>query len=145
VKARFFYIFWTIFGLSILCLLYGFFIEPRRLVLREVEVESPSYKGDPLKIAFLADIHIGGAPITSDYVQRLVGRVNAHSPDLILLGGDYINGHLPRSEHAKAFNSEIETALKHLGSLSAKQGVFAVIGNHDNWYDITFKFWIIPL
>jgi len=135
MKARFFYVFWTLVGLSILCLLYGFLIEPRRLVLREVEVESSVYKGEPLKIAFIADIHIGGAPITPDYVQGLVERVNAHSPDLILLGGDYINGHLPRSEHAKEFNLEIETALKYLGDLSAKQGVFAVIGNHDNWYD----------
>jgi len=134
MKARFFYVFWTLVGLSILCLLYGFLIEPRRLVLREVEVESSVYKGEPLKIAFIADIHIGGAPITPDYVQGLVERVNAHSPDLILLGGDYINGHLPRSEHAKEFNLEIETALKYLGDLSAKQGVFAVIGNHDNWY-----------
>jgi predicted MPP superfamily phosphohydrolase len=135
MKARFFYVFWILIGLSILCLLYGFFIEPRRLILREVKIESESYQGEPIKIVFISDIHIGGGPITTDYVDRLVRRINAVSPDIVLIGGDYIDGHLPRPERSRDFNDSIETSLKTLQGLSARQGIYSVTGNHDNWYD----------
>lgn len=135
MKARFFYVFWTLLGLAALCLLYGIVIEPRRLVLRHVTIESASYKGQPLEIAFLSDIHIGGTPITPNHVAKIVARVNAQAPDIVLLGGDYIDGHLRRSDHSPEFNEEIEKGLEALGKLTAKQGVFAVLGNHDNWYD----------
>ncbi len=135
MKARFFYIFKWAVAAALLCLFYGFMIEPRRLVLREVVVDSPRYTGGPQRIVFLSDIHIGGAPITAKRVERIVEEVNAQSPDIILLGGDYVDGHDRRETHNAAFNQEIEAGLKALGGLTAKQGVYAVIGNHDNWYD----------
>lgn len=135
MKARFFYVICSLVLLATACLIYGFYIEPRRLVLRTVDIESASYKGTPLKIAFVSDIHIGGAPIFSEKVNQIVESVNAQSPDIIMLGGDYINGHTERRHHTAAFNTEIEKGLLELKNLTAKYGVYSVIGNHDRWYD----------
>ncbi|RKQ71014.1 hypothetical protein DES40_0322 [Litorimonas taeanensis] len=135
MKARFFYVICSLVLLATACLIYGFYIEPRRLVLRTVDIESASYKGTPLKIAFVSDIHIGGAPIFSEKVNHIVESVNAQSPDIIMLGGDYINGHTERRHHTSAFNSEIEKGLLELENLTSKYGVYSVIGNHDRWYD----------
>jgi hypothetical protein len=66
-------------------------------------------------------------------VRRLVARANALEPDLILLLGDYVGDNSPgaplRDEAA------VLEGLAALGHLRARLGVFAVIGNHDNWWD----------
>jgi predicted MPP superfamily phosphohydrolase len=135
MRARFFNVFFAACAIAALCLLYGFFIEPRRLIIRDITIETPLYEGDPIRIALLSDLHIGGAPITPKRVQRIVEKANAQAPDIIFLAGDYINGHEERSAHSEVFNKDIEEGIKSLGGLEAKRGVFAVIGNHDNWYD----------
>lgn len=88
----------TLIALAILCLLYGFFIEPRLLKIRHVTLASQNYEGPALRIALLSDIHIGGRHVPAGRVETIVARVNALSPDIILIPGDFINGHKPRSK-----------------------------------------------
>jgi hypothetical protein len=77
-----------------------------------------------LTAAFLTDIHHG--PYTSiDYVQRIVRTTLSLNADLILLGGDY--AHSGRRFLAPCFEV--------LGKLKAPLGVYAILGNHDHWYD----------
>jgi len=113
---------------------YGFAVEPAMLKTRHVSIASPDYAGAPLKIALLSDIHIGGRHVPAERVKTIVKRVNAQSPDLILIAGDYISGHLSRRENSAAFNAEIDEGLNALSSLAAPQGVYSAIGNHDVWY-----------
>jgi predicted MPP superfamily phosphohydrolase len=47
----------------------------------------------------------------------------AHAPDLIILGGDYVTNRDRRY---------IQPAAEALAGLSAPQGVFAILGNHDD-------------
>ena len=124
--------------LAILCLLYGFFIEPRLLKIRHVTLTSQHYHRPALRIALLSDIHIGGHHMPAARVETIVASVNALSPDIILIPGDFINGHKPRSKHKAAFNTEIDKGLSALAGLEAPLGVFASIGNHDVWYDAAF-------
>ncbi|OON98085.1 MAG: hypothetical protein ATN32_04915 [Candidatus Epulonipiscium fishelsonii] len=71
------------------------------------------------KIAFLADIHYGGA-IGEKNLSKIVRDVNAWEPDLVILGGDYI----ARKKH-------IYPCFKQLAKLRAAKGVYGVLGNHD--------------
>jgi predicted MPP superfamily phosphohydrolase len=119
-------------GLGLLLILYGFFIEPGRLVVnhRTVPLQKCTQELFGLTIALLADIHIGSPHWDLAALDELVERTNAESPELILLAGDYqINGvkggtHVP-----------IEPIAAGLGKLRARLGVVAVLGNHDWWND----------
>lgn len=116
------------------CLIYGFFIEPKRLVLRTIEIESSHWTGAPLRIGLASDIHIGGRGIDTARVEKIVQALNTTSPDVILLAGDFINGHLGKSQRSVVANADIAEGLAALGALQAPLGTHAVIGNHDYLY-----------
>jgi predicted MPP superfamily phosphohydrolase len=104
-------------------LLYGSFIEPRLLTVRRHEVGPETAKGR-LKIAFLSDIHVGPYKGRA-WLSRVVRKVNALKPDLILLGGDFL------------YDRSSDVAdLVPLGDLGAPLGVFAINGNHDGYFGV---------
>lgn len=125
-------------ALASLCLVYGFLIEPKLLVDRYITIKSPNFIGKPLKIALVADIHVGGFHVSASRVEDIVQEVNDLKADIIFMPGDFINGHQKRINHSAAFNAEVEKGLSALAGLKAKHGVFATIGNHDVWYDADF-------
>ena len=73
-----------------------------------------------VRIAFLTDLH-RGVFISQEYVQKSVSMALALKPDLILLGGDYV-------DHDAQL---IVPVMDVLGQLRAPLGVFAVQGNRD--------------
>lgn len=79
-----------------------------------------SFKG--FKIVFLTDIH-HGPYFSLDRVRAVVDTVNKLKPDVVLLGGDYVN----KDE------KYIEPCFQELKNLQAKYGVYGVLGNHDHW------------
>jgi hypothetical protein len=86
------------------------------------------WPGSDLKIAFFSDLHAGAPHIDRAYVENLIARIAAESPDLILIGGDLvINGIVGGSP------IPIAEVASLLGRLKAPLGVFAVLGNHDWW------------
>lgn len=81
-----------------------------------------------LHIAVIADLHAGAPYIDAAKVAKIVRLTNAEHPDLILLAGDYgVNRVVGRHEIA------IEKIVALLKPLQARLGVYALIGNHDNW------------
>jgi predicted MPP superfamily phosphohydrolase len=77
---------------------------------------------DGYRIAFLTDTHV--APIIRPpFYCEAVAQVTRFDPDLVLLGGDFVS-----------FNRHIalmaEVLLK---DLRGRDGVYAVLGNHDYW------------
>src|SRR5690349_12323653 len=65
--------------------IYAYFVEPRQLVVREVEIVSEDWRGAPLRIAALSDTHVGGPHVNSARMLRIVRRVNTLRPDLVVL------------------------------------------------------------
>lgn len=118
--------------------IYGFFIEPDRLVVRE---ETIQIKGWPagasgLKIAVLSDLHVGSPYIDAAKVQLVVSKVNAAQPDLIVLLGDFVAADSDKKTSVRGGTIvEPEIIAENLKGLRAPLGVFAVLGNHDWWYD----------
>lgn len=114
---------------------YAWLIEPNRLVVREVEIASPAWQGAPLAIAAIADTHVGGPHVDAARIERIVRRVNALEPDLVVLLGDYAAGHAPEHARAGAERQAIEGGIASFALLNAPLGAVAVIGNHDVWYN----------
>jgi predicted MPP superfamily phosphohydrolase len=129
------------FGISILhlglasslfaVLVYGFFIEPARLLVHREELEIPNWPPAlaGLRVALLADLHVGSPHWGIRRIGELVAAVNAEHPDLILLAGDYRIHNIPFG----TFVPETQIA-KELRALRAPLGVLAVLGNHDGWH-----------
>jgi predicted MPP superfamily phosphohydrolase len=107
-------------------------IEPGRVVLRETPVPIARWPADlgPLRIAALADLHTGSPHITVAKLREIVASVNAAQPDLVVLLGDYVIHGVAGGRFV-----EIEQTAAALRDLRAPLGVFAVLGNHDWWYD----------
>lgn len=110
-------------GVGFALVAYGSFIEPRMIRVRRERVPLPAAK--KLRIAVISDLHVG--PYNgARFVQRIVAKVNALEPDLIVLPGDFI-------ENGKSLLSD----LAPLKFLRAPLGAYAVLGNHDTGHYIT--------
>jgi hypothetical protein len=75
-----------------------------------------------LRLGLLTDVHHSRWVSTED-VERAVTLLNAETPDLTVLAGDYVTWGDPLF---------VEPAAEGLSTLSAPHGVFAVLGNHDD-------------
>lgn len=114
--------------------LWAFVVEPSRLVVIEKTIGMKAWPSglNGLRIAAIADIHAGSPFIDEKKLRRLVELTNATRPDVIVLLGDYM---VRDSWHSSQLQPEkIAQALK---SLHASHGVYAVLGNHDWWYDVS--------
>lgn len=131
-------IFSAILIFCLLCVAYGYFIEPNRLVVRQVELKirgwNPAF--DNFKIAAISDIHGGSNGATAEQIRRVVEQTNAQNPDIIVLLGDYVSQvreNKPITE--RPLKMPIVEIADNLKGLQAKYGVYAVLGNHDGWYN----------
>ncbi len=101
---------------------YAVAVEPRTLRLRQFRVGVPELpvELEGLRVAFLSDFHVGGPGPCDDLTQQAIELVAQEQPELVLLGGDYVDhGHW--SEDAPAFNE-----------LKGFTHVIGVLGNHDH-------------
>ncbi len=116
--------------LSLLVLLLIFFAysftETYRLKTETTVFSDPDIPQSFLgkKIVFVSDIHLGPF-FSASSLKKIVAKVNALNPDLVILGGDYI-------QRDKKY---IEPCFIELKNLQAPLGVYAVLGNHDYWED----------
>ena len=118
---------WAVLLAAALLILWGFVVEPATLRFTEVPVTVPGWPATaPLRVALLADLHVGSPWNGTDRLETIVRRVNAAHPDLVLMLGDYVSrgvpgGHLVYPETIEAIVRDLEAPL----------GVYAVLGNHD--------------
>ncbi|WP_254437749.1 metallophosphoesterase [Ruegeria arenilitoris] len=111
--------------------LYGFFIEPAmRLRVRKWKLKRADWTAPPLRIAAIADLHAGEPFVTIKRIKQVVRRTNALDADLVLLLGDFTASH--RMVSKPVAMADITPVL---AGLTARHGVFAVLGNHDWWDD----------
>jgi predicted MPP superfamily phosphohydrolase len=115
---------------------YSYFIEPARLTVHSEDLKIPhwSAKLDGLKIVAISDIHGGSNYITEEKIRELVNLANEQNPDLIVLLGDYVS---QKSGMHGELKMPSETVAANLKGLQAKYGVYAIVGNHDWWFDET--------
>jgi uncharacterized protein len=105
-------------------------LEPSFLTVKSLTLTLPRWQHENLKIAVLSDFHIGSPWMTLEKLRTIVATTNAQQPDLTLLLGDYVMGKVPGGQFV-----EPELIAAELQHLRAKYGVFAILGNHEWWYD----------
>ncbi|KAA6382898.1 MAG: putative Ser/Thr phosphatase family protein, partial [Streblomastix strix] len=110
-------------------------------VLRDKYIELKNIKiKQPFRIVHISDVHIGSR--SQSFLEKVVNRVNELNGDIICITGDLIDSHAAvseqRSDVDKSQISDISQLqpqtypiLRSLEKLTAKLGVFFVIGNHD--------------
>ena len=79
-----------------------------------------------LRIGFLTDFH-RSETVSHELVDRAARMAMAEAPDLIVLGGDYVTWGDRRY---------VKPVAEALASLAAPNGVFAILGNHDDDRDM---------
>lgn len=114
---------------------WAFLIEPATLTVRHVTVESPRWTGRPLRIGIISDTHVAAPHTDVARVERLVARMNDAQPDIVLLLGDYVGGHRPQADRPPSENAEILAGVAAFSRLESPLGTWAVLGNHDSWFD----------
>lgn len=72
------------------------------------------------KVVFAADLHCGTF-FGQKRVESVVQKINSLNPDIIILGGDYI----------ESGPDYIKPCFGALGGLTARSGIYAVMGNRD--------------
>jgi len=112
------------------CGVYARFVAPWQLRVRTLDLAAgqpaaaiaSDAAGRPrLKVVFFSDLHLGRFK-RQGWAQRVVEAVNAQSPDLVLIGGDFVG---------KTGCCQVAELLMPLRHLRATHGVYAVLGNHD--------------
>lgn len=89
--------------------------------IRSVTIEIPDLPDslNGYRIVFVADIHFENR-FSSQRFETLIRTINEQCTDCIILGGDHTLG-----------TAQIAPFAQHVAALTAPDGVYAVIGNHD--------------
>jgi len=96
-----------------------------RLLIREISVELPRRAStlDKLSIVYASDFHLSS--ITNGrLVERFVSKINALNPDIVLIGGDVLEGH--GVENPEKYEAQFR-------GIRTKYGVYAAPGNHEGF------------
>jgi predicted MPP superfamily phosphohydrolase len=110
--------------------IWAFWLEPASLTVVEDRVTIPWRGSGPLRIALLTDLHIGSPFNGIDKLRDVVRRTNAANPDIICLLGDLVIQGVVGGRFVPP-----EEIAAELQPLHARSGTFAVLGNHDGWFD----------
>ncbi len=105
---------------------YASFIEPYNYELSATDIfirDLPD-NFDGFRIAQISDVHHSHI-VSIQEVRRIVELAQRARPDMIALTGDYTT----------SYRRYIEPCAEALGALSAPEGVWAVLGNHDHYTD----------
>lgn len=118
-----FFTFSTILLLSVLVVVGGVInLNTIRVSNYQIGVPKKDSKIEKLRVAFVADIHMLESTKLR-YIEHFVDQLNATKPDIVLFGGDIVEGD---SENETTI--EIENAFRRIQS---KYGSFGVVGNHE--------------
>lgn len=80
---------------------------------------------ETLRIVEISDSHLG-VTLTQGNIRKLVSRIQAENPDLVVIVGDYVDDDSLREDMIECSRA--------LGTLKTTFGVYYVFGNHDNGY-----------
>ena len=105
-------------------LLVGVVQTRKELTIRSVEVASTRLPQsfDGYRIALFSDAHIGSMTSAAKMCREVVDKINSLDADLVVFGGDLVNARYDE------LTPELAAIL---GEIRARDGVVAVLGNHD--------------
>ncbi len=119
-----------------LCLAYSYFIEPGRLVVNRYEMEvkdwNPAFNG--FRVALISDIHAGSNDVSPSKLREVVRLVNEQGVDAVFMLGDFVSQRRANDQtQRRTVRMEPAEIAENLKGMHSRFGVFAVLGNHDEW------------
>lgn len=119
-------------AISVAALLFGYSVATSTPVVRRatLSLERWPEEAPPLKVVLISDIHVAGPDMPPERLGRIVAQINALRPDLVLIAGDLIS-----EKRLSTRLYSMAEAIRPLGGLRPRLGSFAVLGNHDHWFD----------
>lgn len=115
----------VLISLLFILFIWSVLIEPNCLIVKNITIENKNLSG--LKIAVVGDFHL--KKHDEWRLKKAVKLLNQADADIILLVGDYVNG------ISRLQTLSFDKITANLSQLTAKNGVYAIIGNHDIWLD----------
>jgi len=125
--------------------LYSYYIGARGFVVVEETLAVPNWNPDlsGFRVLAISDIHAGSNYAPEERLRYVVEQANAQNADIIVLLGDYVSESkldrrrldLPDGEDGSELRISVATFAEIFGGFRARYGVFAVIGNHDDWHN----------
>ncbi len=97
-----------------------FAVEPLQVTMPNLAPEFDGYR-----IAQISDLHMGHW-INAERLDGVAALINQQEPDLVAITGDFVSYSLKQVE------SDMAAGLK---KINARDGIVAVLGNHDHWFD----------
>ncbi|HWT13042.1 MAG TPA: metallophosphoesterase [Allosphingosinicella sp.] len=101
-------------------------------VLRETRVALADWPPGqrPVRALLISDLHVAGPDMPPSRLARIVARIEAIRPDIVLIAGDLVSDKSYATRHYS-----LGEAVAPLAGLRPPLGTFAVLGNHDHWRD----------
>ncbi len=102
---------------------YASRVEPQSVEVKELSLAMPRLARDfdGYRVALISDIHMDGW-MTLERIKGIIELLNDQDPDLVAIAGDYV------SDTVRYDSRDLSNALS---LIEAKDGVVAVLGNHD--------------
>lgn len=115
-------------GLVVGELAYGGLYERLHLDVTRCDVPTPALPRalDGLRIGLITDTH-HSAFTSLGFIAQAVDRLVAETPDLVVLGGDYV------TQRNRRYIGDAATPF---ARLDARHGVYGVLGNHDDRVEV---------
>lgn len=89
----------------------------------DISIDKKARKLDSLNVVLIADLHLG-YNIGCRHMEKMVDKINAQNPDLVVVAGDIFD-----NEYEALENPDRLAAI--LRGIQSKYGVYACYGNHD--------------
>ena len=106
-------------------LTYAKYVEPNTLVEKSVQVSSTfvTASSENLKLALISDTHFSKDYDLKDF-QKVLDSLSENQPDLVFFVGDLFDNYY-------RYDGDVKEISEALLSIKAKEGKFAIFGNHD--------------
>ena len=121
-KIKLLFILLLLFEILVVC--YSRYIEPERLVVEEITVET-DMDIEKCRILFFTDTHFGTL-YDENHVEQIVEIINSRDADIVIFGGDMFDNYARDKEIL-----DMEYLQEQLSRIETKAGKYAVFGNHD--------------
>ena len=112
------------FIVSVLIVLYGY-LRTKVIKIKPYHITLGDGK-EGYHIALISDIHLG-VFVYEKHMRRIVKKINALEPDLVVISGDIFDVDNSLLE----CRDRIKLISKQFRKIKSKEGVYAVVGNHD--------------
>lgn len=111
-------------------LLFGYWKATSEPLLRSARIALRDWPAGarPVRAILISDLHVAGPDMPPERLRRIVDRINALRPDLVLVAGDLVS-----DRRLSTRRYDLREAVAPLAALRARLGVVAVLGNHDHW------------